>query len=105
MNRYSIDIKVTGYINVCVDAESSFDAIQKAHDCFVTDYMQSPIKELSNMMTTTDVVNSWSLDGKSTTENDELKELLESVINQFPDTHESLKKAVAMLAEREMGYE
>ena len=103
MNRYSIDIKVTGYVNVCVDAESSFDALQKAHDCFEANYMRSPIKELNDISTVSDVVNSWSLDGKSTTENDELKELLESVINQFPDTHESLKKAVAMLAERECG--
>jgi hypothetical protein len=84
-----------------VDAESSFDALEKAHDCFETNYMRSPIKELNDISTVSDVVNSWSLDGKSTTENDELKELLESVINQFPDTHESLKKAVAMLAERE----
>ena len=103
MNRYSIDIKVTGYVNVCVDAESSFDALQKAHDCFEANYMRSPIKELNDISTVSDVVNSWSLDGKSTTENDELKELLESVINQFPDTHESLKKAVAMLAERAKG--
>ena len=103
MNRYSIDIKVTGYINVHVDAESSFDALQKAHDCFEANYMRSPIKKLNNISTVSDVVNSWSLDGKSTTENDELKELLESVINQFPDTHESLKKAVAMLAERAKG--
>ena len=103
MNRYSIDIKVTGYVNVHVDAESSFDALQKAHDCFEANYMRSPIKELNDISTVSDVVNSWSLDGKSTTENDELKELLESVINQFPDTHESLKKAVAMLAERAKG--
>jgi len=101
MNKYSIDIKVTGYINVHVDAESSFDAIEKAHDVFESSgYMQSPIKDLEDISTTSDVVNSWPLDEKSSTENNDLKELLESVINQFPDTHESLKKAVAMLAER-----
>ena len=101
MNRYSIDIKVTGYTNVSVDAESSFDALEMAREQFENKIMINSIKELCDVSTNAVVVNSWSLGGQSTTENEKLKELLESVINQFPDTHQSLKKVVAMLAERE----
>ena len=103
MNNYSIDIKVTGYINVHIKANSSFAALEAAQERFEHDIMFSPIKELCDMSTQADIVNSWSLDEKSVTKNDELRELLESVITQFPDAHESLKQVVAMLAERESG--
>lgn len=45
--RFVIDIKLTGYTTVHVDAENLEDAFEKASDYFTREYMPNPIRDLN----------------------------------------------------------
>jgi hypothetical protein len=44
--RYVIDVKLTGFAEAVVLADSLKDALEKAGDCFEKEYMPNPINNL-----------------------------------------------------------
>ena len=54
--KYVVDIKVTGFIQVTVEAETDYEACDKASEVFDADYMNQPIGDLRWKATEAEIV-------------------------------------------------
>jgi ribosomal protein L19E len=61
MKRYAVDVKLVGYEEVWVDADSKEEALEKAHARFWEIYSVTPAASLRMKSAVLTVVNKWKL--------------------------------------------
>ena len=64
MKLYSIDVKLTGYETIVVDASSKEEAHEKALEHFWKIYDTTPAASLRTKSTTTTVLDKWKVPEK-----------------------------------------